>query len=48
MFIKKGKTNWIYVAILFMSAAVMGMYLISYINGGEAQNVDANYSQLNK
>jgi hypothetical protein len=31
LFIKKGKTNWIYVAIVFLSAAVTGVYLMSYI-----------------
>ncbi|MCU0653119.1 MAG: hypothetical protein MUD10_02560 [Candidatus Pacebacteria bacterium] len=34
MWVKRGKTNWIFIAIVFLSATVTGVYLVSYINDG--------------
>jgi hypothetical protein len=46
MLIKKGKTNWIFVAIVLVSAAVTGAYLVSYINSDVVQGAgDIAYPQ---
>jgi len=39
-FVKKDKTNWIYLAVVFVSAAITGACLITYINSDTAQGAD--------
>ena len=45
MIIAKGKTNWIYIAVVFVSAAITGAYLMFYINGEVVLGADSSYSQ---
>ena len=39
MIIKKGKTNWMYIAVVALSAVVTGAWLIAYINDNAGSGV---------
>lgn len=46
MFIKKGKTNWIYIGIVFVSAVITGICLVSCIGGETVEVTGKSYGLL--